>query len=53
VWRLLGGLLSALDGGSGGGFELNNVGRLTGLFSGGPGGTLGAPGVDGPCAGIC
>jgi len=37
----------------GGGVEQEDVGQLTGLFPGGPGGTLGAPGDDGPCPRNC
>ena len=40
------------DGCSGGGLGLEDVGRLTGWFSGGPGGTVGGPGDDSPCAGL-
>jgi hypothetical protein len=32
---------------------LDDVGQLTVSFSGGPGGTIVAPGDDGPCPGIC
>jgi len=49
----MGGLPGAPEGGPGGGVELEDVGRLTGLFPGGPGGTLGAPGDYGPCPGNC
>jgi len=49
----MGGLPGALEGGHGGGRELEDVGGLTGLFPGGLGGTLGAPGDDGPCPGNC
>jgi len=47
------GLPGASEGGPGGGVELEDVGRLTGLFPSGPGGTLGAPGDDGPCPWSC
>jgi hypothetical protein len=47
------GLPGAPEGGPGGGVELEGVGRLTGLFPGGPGGTLGAPRYDGPCPWNC
>jgi len=53
VARLMGGLPGVPDGGPGGGVELEDVGQLTGLFPGSPGGTLGAPGDDGPCPGNC
>ena len=39
------------EGGSGGAVKLEDVGRLTASFPGGPGGTLGAPGDYGPCPG--
>jgi len=42
-----------VDGDSGEGLELDDVGRLTGWFSGSPGGTFDAPGDDGPCPAIC
>jgi len=42
-----------LDGGSGGGLGMEEVGQLTKWFSGSPGGTLGAPGDDSPFPGIC
>jgi len=45
----MGGLPGALEGGSGQGVELHDGGRLTGLFPGKPGGTVGAPGYNGPC----
>jgi len=35
------------------GVELEDVGRFTGMFPAGAGGTQGAPGDDGPCSGIC
>jgi len=43
------GICSALEGGCGGGSELEDVGGLIGLFPSGSGGHLGAPGDDGPC----
>jgi len=49
----MGGLPGAPEGGPGGGVQLEDVGRLTGLFPGGPGGTLSAPGDDGPSPGNC
>jgi hypothetical protein len=49
----MGGLPSALEGSAGGGVELEDVARLTGLFPGGPGRTLGSPGDDIPCPGNC
>jgi len=48
VGRLIGGILGAPESGSDGGLGLEDIGRLIGWFSGGPGGTLGAPGDDGP-----
>jgi hypothetical protein len=44
----MGGLPGAPEGGPGRGVELEDVGQLHGLFPGGPGGTLGAPGDNGP-----
>ena len=35
------------------GVELEDVGRLTGMFLAGDGGTRGAPGDDGPCPVNC
>jgi hypothetical protein len=49
----MGGLPGAPEGGPCGGVELEDVGQLTGLFPGGPGGTLGAPGDDGSCPWNC
>jgi len=49
----MGVLTGTPEGCPGGGVELDNVGQLTGLFPGGPEGTLGAPGDDGPCPGNC
>ena len=49
----MGGLTGAPKGCRGGGVELEDIGQLTGLFPGGQGGTLGAPGHDGSCPGIC
>jgi len=46
----MGGLPGALESGPGGGVELKDVGQLTGLFPGGPGGTLGAPGDNDTCS---
>jgi len=36
-----------------GAVEVEEVGRMTGLFPGGAGGTRGAPGDDGPCPVHC
>ena len=47
------GLRGAPEGGPCGGVELEDVGQLTGLFPGSPGGTLSAPGDVGPCPGNC
>jgi hypothetical protein len=49
--RLMGGLPQAPEVGEGGGFQHEDVGRLSGLVPGGPGGTLHAPGDDGQCPG--
>ena len=49
----MGGLQGAPDGGPGGGAVLEDVGRLTALFPGSPGGALGAPALDNPCSGNC
>jgi len=53
IGRLIGGLLGAPEGGSGGGLGMEDVGRLTVWLSGSPGGTLSGPGDGGPCPGIC
>jgi len=53
VGRLMRGLRGAPEGGPCGGVELEDVGQLTGLFPGSPGGTLSAPGDVGPCPGNC
>jgi len=42
-----------LEGGSCGRLGLEDVGQLSGWFSGSPGDTLGAPGDDGHSPGIC
>jgi len=47
----MGGLPAAPESGPGGGVELEDIGRLTGLFSGGPGDTPGALGDNGLCPG--
>jgi hypothetical protein len=44
-------LPGAPEGGPGGGVDLEDIGRLTGLFPGGPGGTLSEPGDDSACPG--
>ena len=49
----MGGLPGELEGSPGRGEELEDIGRLTGLFPGSPGGTFGAPGDDGPCPENC
>jgi len=49
----MGGLPGAPEEGPGGGVELEDIGRLTGLFPSSPVGTLGAPGDDGPRPGNC
>jgi len=49
----MGSLTGAPEGGPGGGVELEDVDRLTGLFPGSPGRTLGAPGGDGVCPWHC
>ena len=52
VRRLIRGLPGAPEEGPGG-VQLADVGQMTGLFPGSPGGTLGAPGDDGPCPEHC
>ena len=47
----MGDLPGALEGSPGGGVDLEDVGRLTGLLHSGPGLNLGAPGDDGPGCG--
>jgi len=51
VGRQMGDLPGALEGSPGGGVDLEDVGRLTGLLHSGPGLNLGAPGDDGPGCG--
>jgi hypothetical protein len=45
--------LSGMPGSCPGTVEEDEVGRITGLFRGGTGGTQGAPGVDSPCPANC
>jgi hypothetical protein len=49
----MGGPPGALEGSRGGGVGVEDVGLLTGLFPGSPGGTLGAPGDNRTCPVIC
>jgi len=51
VGRLIGCLTGAPEEGWGGSVEPEDVDWLSGWFPGGPGGTIGAPGDDGPCPG--
>jgi len=46
-------LPGASEGGPGGGVEVEDVGRLTKLLHGRPGGTVGAAHDDGPCPWNC
>jgi len=48
-----GGLPGGLEGSGGGGVEVQDIGRLTGLFLRSAGGTLGVPGDDGHTTGNC
>jgi hypothetical protein len=51
IRRPMGGFQGWPEGGLGRGVQLDDIGWLTGLFPGGPRGTLGAPGDDSPCPG--
>lgn len=53
VGRLMGGLLGASADNPHGGVELKDIGRLTGMCPGCPGGTLCAPADYSPCPGNC
>jgi len=53
IGRPIGGLPGMVGGCPGGEVQLEDVSRLTGLFPGGPVGTLGAPGDDDPSPGMC
>lgn len=53
IARLMGGHPGTLNWGPSGKAERDDVCRLTGLFNSSPEDTLGAPGDDSPCSGIC